>query len=462
MYMTRYPVTYLLALLAMALSTFPIRQGAPNERIAIPPQAQQSAVRQTLSAAYKAKLEDATDQGRLALATELREKARGFDKDPTGRYVYLDAARRIFLEANDLDSALEVIVDLEHDFRVDGVGLRVETVSKTANDPGADHADAVAGRTLELVEEFVSAGDLKTAERVLKAGAPLYAMLSEPGLRARWDSRDWYVRERQKADVARETLTSKHDDARSLGTLGRYLCLVESDFAQGLPMLVRARTTADRTLRGLAEADLAGPTEPEEQLKLGDRWLVFAKPLVPMERNGARLRAVYWFEKVLPAFSGTAKGDLVSARLEDAHALETVPPIEAPEKPSSPSEPKATKPAKQTLVKRVSLDIGRNQRAVIVYYAMGSKGKEVEHARADISIPDKLADRRYADFWRERVKTNLPAACKFDRRVTINVTRPWHPADHGQGTENRCSWSCQLEGQGAGKLDKVCTTGDTR
>lgn len=193
----------------------------------------------------------------------------------------------------------------------------------------------------------MSSGDLASAERVLKKGDPLDKKLSAPSVQTRWRSTRWHVKERQKVNQAREKLSSEPDDPRALEIVGRYECLVENAFAEGLPKLIRVlppKRSIDKPLRDLAEADVLGPAEPDKQRALGEAWLEFARVLgEPMERNGARLRAIYWLERALPAFAGTATGHRVAALTAEARAMEFAPPLA--KSPIAALKPQGDEPA---------------------------------------------------------------------------------------------------------------------
>lgn len=439
-----------------------------DDRIDPPERTVRAEIRADLRERYRERLADESDEARLELARELREISSTFYDDPPGRFVYYDEARSLALEAAHLGEALLSIIELEREFRVDGVELRVDAVERVAAAASRETAESIAQDVLSVVIGFLSAGETNPARELLHAGRPLEQKISKKSdVWRRWESTEWRISRREAAQDARRTLESDSNDLKALRTLGRYLCLVEYDFDRGLAKLsrsfledARGLKRDEKRLRDAVEADVGATADPITQERAGDEWFELAKHLEHDEKRCAALRAIYWYERALSAYAGKSYGNNITGKIEDARALAASTTVANPVS-GEPIQAGAKKadPEKITIT-RVGLDTGT--KVEIVYYVRDAEGSELVHGHIHTKGPEGggQAAPEYADVWRKIVRENIPADAKFGRGVVINATRPHHPEDHGQG--KRCSWSCDLDGRGAGKPDKVCTTNEVR
>jgi hypothetical protein len=158
-------------------------------------------------------------------------------------------------------------------------------------------------------DEFESAG--KLCEMAL----PASRKAGDPSLAQSLASRSKEVRELAKgfADVkkARETLKKSPTDAAANLSVGKYYCFTKGSWSQGLPMLAAGN---DSTLKALAAADLAEPTVPAEQSKVGDGWWDLSTTVKPPQQSRLQERAGYWYKQAAPGLNGVSKA-VVDKRL---------------------------------------------------------------------------------------------------------------------------------------------------
>src|SRR6185436_2486762 len=83
---------------------------------------------------------------------------------------------------------------------------------------------------------------------------------------------------------------------------GRFLCFVKGDWELGIADLAKGK---EDPLQKLAVSDLAGASEAEGILPLGDAWAARKEP-------GAKDRAAFWYAKAWPLTSGIAREKLRS------------------------------------------------------------------------------------------------------------------------------------------------------
>src|SRR5207245_2729663 len=68
---------------------------------------------------------------------------------------------------------------------------------------------------------------------------------------------------------AKETLAANPQDPASSTLVGRYECFTKGNWAAGLPLLAAG---SEESTRALAASDLASPTNPPDQMAVGDAW----------------------------------------------------------------------------------------------------------------------------------------------------------------------------------------------
>jgi hypothetical protein len=79
--------------------------------------------------------------------------------------------------------------------------------------------------------------------------------------------------------------------------VGRYFCLVRGEWEKGLPLLANG---PQGKLKSLAEAELAGPDSPEQQVALADQWWELVSSESEREKT-LRIHAGHWYQRALPA-----------------------------------------------------------------------------------------------------------------------------------------------------------------
>ena len=78
--------------------------------------------------------------------------------------------------------------------------------------------------------------------------------------------------------------------------MGEYLCLTESDWKGGLPLLAKG---GKADLSAAAALDLADATDPQKQAEVGDAWWSAADNEPEFARMLIRQRAATWYNKAL-------------------------------------------------------------------------------------------------------------------------------------------------------------------
>ncbi|MGA2031205.1 MAG: LamG-like jellyroll fold domain-containing protein [Thermoguttaceae bacterium] len=243
---------------------------------------------------------------RVALARKMLEAANDAQNDDATRYVLLDRARRVAIEAGNAGAADEAIRKAAARFDLDPVALEKEMVDRLLkiSKPTAEQRRATAEAVLRVME---SLGDQEKYEESLNLGAAAKIALrggTDPGLLKRLEARIKEVQAWQKESAgiepARAVLKTKPDDAEANYVVGAFLC-AKRQWERGLPLLAKGR---DERLRELAKQELLHTDDPLAQAKLADGWYEQAKRESPATRTAFQERARSWYQRSLPGLSG--------------------------------------------------------------------------------------------------------------------------------------------------------------
>jgi hypothetical protein len=98
--------------------------------------------------------------------------------------------------------------------------------------------------------------------------------------------------------MATEKLKTAPEDREANLVVGRHVCLNLGDWDRGLKLLSKG---SDAKLRAMADDDrFVEANDANAQMKLGDNWFEYAKPLNGRQKFNVLARAKHWYEKALP------------------------------------------------------------------------------------------------------------------------------------------------------------------
>jgi len=254
----------------------------------------------------------------VALARKLLSKGLEEQEDHSAKFVLLREDRDLAAGAGDLDSGLQAADALSKSFAVDGLGMKMAVLAKSsavARDPEA--ARAVARAYLSVAAEAVRADDYDAASNAAsKAEAAGKSGQEQPLVsRAQELARDLGSIKSEYQKVKPWLEKPGTGDAEAAG---RFLCFVRGDWDAGLTALAGG---GKPPLKGLAERDLAKPTEPDKRADVADGWWELAqKEKSPWRKARIAGRAQFWYEQALPGSTGLVKVKVEKrlAELEDA------------------------------------------------------------------------------------------------------------------------------------------------
>ncbi len=295
-------------------------------------------VRQT----YQTELAQAdTAAEKQKLAFKWINEAAGTSDDPAARFALLKLAQEMGQEIGDPELILRAIEEAGKYFEFDVTSAKRVALQKAAQQPRpASQAKLFAEKCTALMHQAIKQENYAwafdcgraayTAAQQANDLALLKAIVSEgqrlQTLRAEYE----------KVQAALKLLAQQPDDPESNRLVGRYLCLVQENWAKGLPHLARSN---DPDLKSAAEKDQAQPTDVRGQIDLADLWWELAQKQSGPEKEALLRRSAFWYHRALPQATGLDKTK-AAARLAE---LTPKPETEHP-KPMAKKTPKSSPP----------------------------------------------------------------------------------------------------------------------
>ncbi len=269
---------------------------------------------------------------KLALADKLLQEALATKDDPAAAYVLFGLASGLAAAGGDWTTSIEMIEAAAARFDIHSARMKLDVLNKalpalrTAPQP-ALLAYELADLALSVMEEAILADQIDQAVEAYKLASGIVKRSGDNDLIQEVLSRNHCVHVFQKQyeafRAAEKQLATNPDDPAAHAMLGRWHGFLKGLWEKGLEHLARAQP-AD--LASLAQADLAAPEDPKEQLLLAERWLKYADSESEEAKGHIQLRAAYWYRQALPGLSGL---DKISAERQ-LEKLPTTPPLFTP------------------------------------------------------------------------------------------------------------------------------------
>jgi WD40 repeat protein len=227
-------------------------------------------------------------------------------RNPGACYAALKEARELFIENGNILMALQAGDQIVQRFLVGRREMRVETVTQTAKTANApfQHED-IARNALRLAGEAQADDDFDLASRlvaVARVAAPKAGNRSAALVAAADRAGEELAAAKPDLPAYKEALarlTKDPGDADANPKVGRFRCIHQDAWDEGLPLLAKGGNDA---LKALAAKDLAEPAEANARKEVGDGWWAAAATAKP--RSAARQaflrRAYHWYKPALP------------------------------------------------------------------------------------------------------------------------------------------------------------------
>jgi len=274
-------------------------------RLAVPDPTVQQFARRVLREIHHRDYEEATTaETKRKLAEKLLALGQSLNEDPAGRFVALQACRKIAMEAGAISTGLAAVEAIVRNFECDGVREKAEVLNGSLghNVSEAENQEIlrVAGPTFKAA---LQADAHDAAEQILAAALAAARRLGDTKLIAE------LATVRKELMAARKAWTAVEDHIVILQTaphhpaanqeLGAYYCFVKQRWDDGLPLLARSDNPR---LVAIAKLEADRPQTPDQQIAVGDAWWQLAET-AREHASAMRSRSAFWYRQALPALA---------------------------------------------------------------------------------------------------------------------------------------------------------------
>lgn len=305
-------------ILVLGLATASSGVRADGERLPVPSKEAARAATAKVREIFAADAAKAnTPEEKSKLSGELIGHARDTEI-PVERYVLLEAARSLAMEAGDVTNVLAALQLTASQFAIDLPNARTDALEALATKAPPASLGRVVDLLLEAADTAANDNAMARAEGLAQTAATAARRAKDRELQKKAIDQLAEIRERRKllakAKPLEEKLAADPTDREAATDLGRFRCFVEDDWDAGLPLLARG---ADPNLAVLAQAEINVARDASSRMALADNWWAFATSAKGPEAAAAEGRARLHYGMILEDLSGLERARVVK-RLESA------------------------------------------------------------------------------------------------------------------------------------------------
>jgi hypothetical protein len=259
---------------------------------------------------------------KASLAQIILTAADNTKSDSNARYVLIDLARKVYIQAGEVARSLAAARTLEKEFEVTEDELYIATIESLdeATLP-PDERMALAKAAIDLAEELLAADEFEQAEKISVVAAQSANKQKDAELRKEIvQRRSQIVRVATAAKAAQPSATllaTMPDDRAANLAVGKFRCFVLEDWEAGLPNFVKS---GDPLFAAPAALDLATSSGKSADLAAaGEAWLKLAadtRSIAREDRPAIQRRAKAHLTAAIPGLVGLDRVR-VEKRLEE-------------------------------------------------------------------------------------------------------------------------------------------------
>lgn len=261
------------------------------------------------------------DAQKLAHARRLLEQAAQVRDRPAQQFVLQQRAMELAGEAGDAEAMVRAVDAIAADFEIETFRVKVGVLQNVAGSATSASKIASFVRAVDpVIDEAIAQQQNVTAFELADLANQLGQSAQGAAVRGQTQQRRLQVEalltNDDRLELIRAALQANPDDAEANGAMGYWLCLVQNDWASGLPYLAKGSGVE---MAAAAQKDLLRPATSREQTELGDLWWKLSETLTGEDRTALQVRAASWYQEALPQLSGAARTK-IEKRLESLPA----------------------------------------------------------------------------------------------------------------------------------------------
>jgi len=272
-----------------------------------------------------------TSAQKRTLAEKLLQTAAQSKEDRAGYYALLQVARDIAAQAGEASVAMAAVDRIIAAYECDPLEMRAEVLLTTASNAAMQlQFAALAEAAGPVIDAAVAADRYTVAQQVATVAFSAARKSRNANLVRHYTARVAAIRRGTVRHAAMQqallALRENPDDPEAHLVLGRYVCLVRSDWAMGLRHLAKG---ADRQLATVAAGDMAAET-PEAMVLAADGWWTVAEAMDDgADKTAFLLRAGALYEKAFPSLGAGLIKVKAQKRIEAIAKLHPADPVDS-------------------------------------------------------------------------------------------------------------------------------------
>ena len=309
------------------------------DRLPVPSEEAQIAAKKLVVEVFAANIENAKAPSEKLAAADLLLTQAAKSEDAVERFVLIDEAKKLAIEAGDVQRAISNVRELAERYDFDVWSETSDTFDKLTKSITANtYRKKLAEIALEEAERAVAEDQYEAARQILLAALSAAKKTGNTVLIREIVTQGKEVGELSKnfelVQKAEETLSASPDDTDANLVMGKHLCLMRDQWPTGLRHLVKC---SDEKLIGAAKQELASPAAAEEQVTIADAWWDCATTIEDIYKAAMIARAEFWYRKAMPQLSGLALTK-VEKRVEEIAGLQNTPDASGAPTARTPSD----------------------------------------------------------------------------------------------------------------------------
>ena len=276
----------------------------------VPSAEAQRAAEQLVREVFRSEYADASDAARQSLARKLLAQAPRTD-DLAERFVLVRESADAAAAGGDFQAAEHALDHIPANFASDGRDYRLAAYQRLIARP--ELIELVTQACLDAADRAIAVEQFDAAEQFLQVadGPAAAAAKANPrafvsGVAAKRNELRTRRATTQRVATAREALKRDPKDPAALAAVGRHTCLVQGDWARGLPMLA---DSDDPRLKPAAAAELKAlkSTDPADQLEAANLWWALRRDFTGAEAAMIDAHTASIYQAIAPSLKGLRK-----------------------------------------------------------------------------------------------------------------------------------------------------------
>jgi WD40 repeat protein len=247
-----------------------------------------------------------TNEKKLKLAAQLFQQGKEVKDDAAVRYVCYREARDLAAKANETGLALSIVDELSRNYDVDALLLKADVLglavaAATDKETGLALVDTIRPLLAEAIDQDHYKAAHQLGEAIVNAAKKSSKLSLVLELQKRVEEIKGIEKGFGRVQGYLDRVQKNPDDGEANLELGKYFGYQKKRWDKALKYFASCDNDA---IKQLSRRDLQDLKDAKDQLALADGWWEQAGKEKDPAKLAIQLRAMFWYDKVLPTLSG--------------------------------------------------------------------------------------------------------------------------------------------------------------